>query len=138
MTLTETARVSILQAILDGLGSPMIRLSKTNPAVTEAEAVITDFTEADFEGYAAKDLSAFAAASLNGADQGQTDSSVLTWTRTSTGTAQTLYWLYITWDPLGEGDELLACHKFAASGTLVNADEEVNKQISLYCDNLSL
>lgn len=138
MQITNTAKVSILQAILDGLGTPMIRLSQNNPAVTEAAAVITDFTEADFAGYAAKDLSDFAAAALNGSDQGESDSDVLTWTRSSTGTAQTVYWLYITWDPLGTGDELLACHKFAASVTVVNSGEEVNKQINLYCDNLTL
>jgi len=63
------------------------------------------------------------------------DSPLVTWTRSSTGSAQTVLGLYVTMHIAGV-DKLIFQHHFASSITLDTAGQTVEKYVNIFDDNL--
>ena len=82
-------------------------------------STLSNFTEADFDGYADKALaqSSWASVSLNTNDKAESSYSQQSWTCGATG--NTIYGYYITGNTSGE---LLWAEKFGSSKALTNGD----------------
>jgi len=99
--------------------------------------VLANLTEADFPGYAFVALDTFLATAptINGANEGEVDSPLVTWTRSSTGSPQTVLGLHITLLIAG-ATKLVFMHHFATSITLDTAGQVVEKYVNIFDDNL--
>lgn len=89
-------RVAKINALISFLSTLVLRLYVNNrgtPLVTDTAA---NYTEATFTGYAALNLTSWGTAFLNANNQGEVDEILRTFTRTSTGTVQTVYGYYLT------------------------------------------
>lgn len=133
-------KLEMLRAITLNLPTELIRIRLYKAlgggfTGDNAGVVLTDLTECDFPGYAAKDPSSFTGLSINGANEGEIDSGLLTWTRSSTGSPQTVLGLYVTFK-CPAVNVLLFMHHFAASITLDTAGQTVEKYVNLFDDNL--
>lgn len=85
----------ILQQLVAYFNGLKIKLYKNNHTPADADTV-ADYTEADFDGYASKNLTAFGAAFLNASNKGETDHTILTWTDTGAVTPNSIYGYYVT------------------------------------------
>lgn len=136
----DEGKKAVLKAMTADLPDAVIKIrlykALSGTAGDDAGHILSDFTEADFAGYAALTGSVFGAPSINGSSEGETDSTLLTWTRSSTGSPQTILGIYITWHLTSGGDKLIFMHHFAASVTLVNAGEVIEKYVNLFDANL--
>lgn len=99
-------------------GSYTLHLFK-NSYVPQDGSTLSNFTEADFDGYADKALaqSSWASVSLNTNDKAESSYSQQSWTCGATG--NTIYGYYITGNTSGE---LLWAEKFGSSKALTNGD----------------
>jgi hypothetical protein len=90
-----------------------------NSYVPQDGSTLSNFTEADFDGYADKALaqSSWASVSLNTNDKAESSYSQQSWTCGATG--NTIYGYYITGNTSGE---LLWAEKFGSSKALTNGD----------------
>ena len=99
-------------------GSYTLHLFK-NSYVPQDGSTLSNFTEADFDGYADKALaqSSWASVSLNTNDKAESSYSQQSWTCGATG--NTIYGYYITGNTSGE---ILWAEKFGSSKALTNGD----------------
>lgn len=100
-----------LDILLASGRSPKLKLFKNNVTVSVA-TVLGDLTIADFSGYADKDLSAMASATINGSDQGEKHSNANDFAHNGGGTGNTIYGWYITIHDVGGSDALFLCENF--------------------------
>lgn len=109
--------VKVLQQLKTYLRTLKIRLFKNdwNPGPADD---VADYTEANFDGYAAKDVDQFGDAFLNGDNKAESDDIVRTWTCTGNVTPNTIYGYYIT-NPAGD---LIWAERNPAGGFVVNAN----------------
>lgn len=134
------ASVDFLDALLQGhlvAGSLKIKLAKNNPAHADTAVVLADLTECDFPGYA--DFGTVgnlpSPPTLNGSNEAESDSPTLTWTRSSTGTAQTAYGLYITFTDSVSGARLFAWSRFGTPIVVTAGGDVIVKKVNLYAWN---
>lgn len=120
---TELIKIRLYKALGGGF-------TGDDPGVTGS-----NLTECDFPGYAPIGPGSFSGLTINGSNEGEMDSGLLTWTRTSTGTAQTVLGLFITIKIAGV-DKPLFMHHFASSITLDTVGQTVEKYVNLFDDNL--
>lgn len=116
-----------------GLNAPKVRLAKALPGVADVDAVLGDFTEADFDGYAMQQP-AWGAPALDGGFVAQMVTGVVTFTAGAMIAApQTIYAVYVTLpDPTAAGAEtLLYCEYITPTVTLVNPGEVFSKIMKL-------
>jgi hypothetical protein len=94
-----------------GLGNGQLRLFKSNTTVSKS-TVLGDLTECDFPGYSAASLnqSNWAAATVSAHVASSEYSSNVEFTRSSTGSAQSVYGAYIT---NAGNTELWGCSTFS-------------------------
>jgi hypothetical protein len=93
--IANSIKATLLQLLVATLNGYKIHLFKNNLTPTDA-SVIGDFTEADFTGYASQNLTTFATAFLNGANQGETDAGLYTFTQSGSTTTNNIYGYYVT------------------------------------------
>jgi hypothetical protein len=119
-----------LDILLDTGRSPKLRLFSNNltPGVAN---VVGDFTEATFGGYAAIDLSAMAAAAINGSDQGFKQLLANSFTATGAGLPQTIYGWYITIHNIGGADKLFLCERFPAAQLVASSGDSVQFDLTV-------
>lgn len=133
MAVPNQAERNLLKALLTfDLVGTRIKLAQNNPAHADDDVVLTDLTEADFDGYAALDTSAWDLSSLatNGDGVAEFLSPTLTWTAgAGISGAQTIYgmWIEIT---INGTDYLLAWWlRFADPFTFAVPDQFLEKTI---------
>jgi hypothetical protein len=137
MTVTEEGKVQFLKALLAGTTIALkIRLAKVWPAVAEKLVTNATVTESTFGGYAAKDTSTFGVPTINGSDEGESDSTTLTWTSAGVSGSENVYGLYITFDVAGPTTYCLAAHKFSSPYTIALDGEVIEKNLNAYLQNL--
>lgn len=95
IVLCNAYKPTLLQQQVALLNSLVLHLYQNNytPLGT---SVAGDFTEATFDGYAAQNLTTFAAAFLNGANLGETDAGLYTFTQTGVVVTNNIYGYYVT------------------------------------------
>lgn len=106
------------------------RLYKSNTTITKS-TVLSDLTEADFAGYASITLAnaTFASASVSGHVASSLYGTTLTWTRSTTGTAQTVYGMYIT---NAAGTKIIAAGPFDGGPyTVTNSGDAINETLTV-------
>lgn len=113
-----------------------IGLFKNDWAEDNITTVLSDLEEADFVGYARKSGVSFPDVAINGDDDGETLSPILTWTAGELVEPATLYGIFVTvYDPVEEEEVLMWYDKFAATTTLVLEGEVVQKRIKFLDTN---
>lgn len=119
----KQGRQLVINMLLRNGTNAKARLFKNNFA-PDADTVFADFVEADFDGYAAVNLTG-ADATINGTDQGETENDGITFTRASTGAAQTVYGWYVeVLDPSAHSRVFL-CDLFSTPQVVTNAGDAV-------------
>lgn len=126
----DTGKKLALDILLAAGRNPKLKLFKNNVAVTDA-TVLGDLTEANFSGYAAKDLSAIAAASINGSDQGERHSNANNFVHSGGGTANTIYGWYIVIDDLAATPALILCENFPTPLVVAAVPNHVEFDLSI-------
>lgn len=102
------------------------RLAKVDIPLIGSTAVLGDFTECDFDGYAAIPLDDFPTPTINVDDAAEMVSPLKTWTAgMAISGPQTIYFVYVTCgDPMAaDADELLFFERLTPSVTLANPGE---------------
>lgn len=105
-------------------------LYKSNTTITTG-TVKADLTEADFAGYAQITLAAgnFPGASVSGHVASSTYSVTLTWTRSTTGTSQTVYGMAIL---NSAGTKIIAAGPFDSGPYVVtNSGDAINETLTV-------
>lgn len=136
--LVKTGRIASLGYIVySAITDIKFHLNKNDVAADNANAVLADFTEADFDGYGEKTAVTFPTPTINTDGAAETLSPTLTWTAGGAiSGAQTIYGIYATITPqTGGADVLLWYDRFAASITLVNPGELVEKKVKFLDTN---
>lgn len=128
------ARKLALDILLHTGRNPKLRLFK-DIAVDSALTVIGDLTQADFDGYAAIDLSAMTVAAINGDGKGFKELLANNFTRATTGTLQTIKGWYITIDNLSAAQQLFLYKLFSAPVVVEEAGHFVEFDLSVL-DNI--
>lgn len=123
-----------LDILLDTGRSPKLRLFKNNYTPV-AGSVIADFTQADFTGYSQIDLSAMAAAAINGSDQGFKQLLANAFTATAGVASQTIYGWYIVINNVGGSAKVFLAEKFPAAQVVASAGDSVQFDLTVL-DNL--
>lgn len=100
-----------------GSGAMYLRLYKNNytPLGT---SVAADFTEANFDGYAAIRINDFGAAALDGSNQAHIDAPIKTFTCTGATTSNDIYGYYYT---RADDGTLVSAERNAAGPFTINA-----------------
>jgi hypothetical protein len=107
-----------------------VMLFKNNPTLSTS-TVKADLTEADFAGYAQITLAAatFAAASVASHLASTTYGSTLTWTRSTTGTAQTVYGMAVL---NSAGTKIICVGNFDGGPyTVTNSGDAISETLTL-------
>lgn len=135
----KQARLLVLN-ILRGaaLNVPKVRLAKAAPAPADEDCVLADFTEADFDGYAAQNPP-WGAPALDGSFIGNMVTGVVTFTAGGAlAGPQTIHAVYVTYpDPTDAGTEkLLFFERLSPTVTVSNPGEEVARIIKMSDTNL--
>lgn len=139
--LVNEGKLALINAIFRRTDfTPKLRLYKTLGGGFGGDnfaVALANLTEADFSGYAyvAVDTLYATPPAINGVNEGEVDSPLVTWTRDTSGSPQTILGLYLTLNIAG-ADKLIFMHHFPASITLVNAGEKVEKYVNIFDDNL--
>lgn len=109
--------------------TPTIHLSKTAPAPADADVVLDDFDEADFDGYAPQ-TPVWGVPALDGSFVAYSETLVVDFIAGALIVApQTIHAVYVTWpDPTAAGaDALLYFERLVPTVTLVNPGEKVSR-----------
>lgn len=130
----NVGRKLTLDIVLNAGRNPKLRLFK-NDVTLAPTLVIGGLTQADFAGYAEIALSALSAADIDGDGKGFKQILANNFTRSSTGTAQTIYGWYIVIDNLSSTPELFILRKFSAPVVVEVAGHFVQFDLSIL-DNL--
>lgn len=112
----KSARLAWLNAITGRPGTTQLltlKLFKTNLTVDE-DTVLADLTaaECDYQGYAAVTDLDFPDATINGAEQGEVVSRLVTHTKTTGGTGNTVYGWWMERTDTGSTVRLIQVKKF--------------------------
>lgn len=133
--ITKDGGVKVLGGIIAGnITAGWIRLSKVNPSPADADLVLSDLTEADFSGYAAKALNgvSFPTPTLNVSDEGESDSPNITWTAGSgSPLPQTCYMVYITLI-IGGVEYLYGVGRFSPGKTVTAGGDTIVVKLNLF------
>lgn len=112
-----------------------IRLAQNNPSTADADLILSDLTECDFDGYAPFLASALPAPTLNASDQAESDSDTLEVTAGAGVVEQTAYLVYVTYSiPLG-GESLLGVQRFFSGRTVVNPGDKIRFKVKFFAFN---
>ena len=131
IVVNNVAKVTLMQIFVSTFNTYVLRLFVNNHTATETDTV-TNFTEATFPGYAAKNLTSWGSAFLNSNTQGETDETVRVFTQTSVpGSPQTVYGYYIT---DGSGN-LIWAENNPAGGQLLNAAPQTYTVLPRFMDD---
>lgn len=114
----DVGKKLMLDILLASGRNPKLKLYKNSGVTPGAGTVLGDFTEADFSGYAAVDLSSIGAATINGSDQGERHKDDATFTHNSGSTHNTVYGWYVVIDNLSSSAELFLAQQFPAAQVL--------------------
>lgn len=109
----NVGRKLTLDIVLNAGRNPKLKLFKNNVTL-DPTMLIGQLDKADFDGYADIDLTALSAAAIDADGKGFKELLACNFTRTTTGTAQTIYGWYIVIDNLGATEELWILRKFSA------------------------
>lgn len=130
----NVGRKLTLDIVLNSTRHPKLRLFK-NDVTLAPTLVVGGLTEADFPGYAEIDLAALSAAAIDGTGKGFKEILANTFTRSSTGSPQTIYGWHIVIDNLSAVAELFILRKFSAPVVVETAGHFVQFDLSVL-DNL--
>lgn len=115
-----------------------VRLFQNDPAGADADIVLTDLEEADFDGYAALDDVTWETVETNGDGDAETISEVLSWERTAgAGGSQTVYGIYMTFTSFDTNDRLLWFARFASPFTFGTVGTVLEKTINWKAKNVA-
>lgn len=130
----KNSRLLVMNIIRGGaFTTPTVRLAKANPVPADADMTLADFTEADFDGYAAQNP-AWGAPALDGAFIANMVTGVVTFTAgAGLASPQTIYAVYVTFpDPTAGGaPDLLYFERLVPTVTLSNPFEELSRILKL-------
>lgn len=113
------------------------RLFKTNITI-DANTVLADFTECDFDGYAPLDSVTEPAVTVNGSHEANSIGDLLTWTCTATMTPPQQAWgMYVTFTDLGTHDALLMAWTFDAPISIAFSGDQVKKKVNWYAKDFA-
>lgn len=126
----KEGRRLVINKLLNNGGTTKVKLFKNN-IVPDADTVLGDLTEADFDGYAELNPTG-TAATINGSNQGEVEYDALTFTRASTGAAQTIYGYYLKAVDDFANPYLLLVELFPAPVVVTNLGEAVVFNLRLF------
>lgn len=134
----KTSRKDVLDALMGvGRNQISIKLCKNNPAPADADVVLADLTQCDFDGYAAL-VPVWGAPALDGGNVAWSETGVLEWTA-GVGLAgpQTIYGVYATIvDPLGGlVVRMLWFDRLVATVTLAAPGQKFRRICTMQCTN---
>jgi len=115
------------QELLDALDASqatrntyVLHLYKTDTTIQQS-MVIGDFTEANFTGYSAQNITDFGAAYINGSSKAESDAGLYSFIQTGTGVTNSVYGYYVT----TAGGALRWAERYAGAPVSMNATGKV-------------
>lgn len=120
-----------LQILLDAGRNPEVKLFKNNFTPGDA-SVLGDFTEADFDGYAAVSLAGLSAAAIDGSDRGYRSQAGIAFVKSAGVTSNTVYGWYLVLDNLTPAAELFMAEKFPAPQVMGSAGDTVTFDLTIF------
>lgn len=137
MYFVDQAKTVLLKKMLAGDDVAFdVRLIKSNTTEIPGR-VWADLTEADFVGYAPWTPASYSTPTINGADEGETDGPVITFTAGLLLGAQTIYGIALTWlDTDNVTRRLCMYHKFTTPQSVAISGDTVVARIDLFTQNL--
>lgn len=128
----KQSRLLLLNVIRGaGLNVPRARLAKVAPIPADADCVLADFTECDFDGYGSQ-TPPWGAPALDGGFVAYMQTGLVVWTAGALIAApQTIYAVYVTYlDPTaGDTETLLFFERLTPTVTLVNPGETLTRTL---------
>lgn len=134
-------RLAALRLLLkiDELTNLRVRLAKTIAAGPDDELELSDFTECDFDGYAEKVNPVFDAPAINGTEDGESLSELLTWTAgAGLAAPQTIVGVYMVYDFDVATDRLLWFARVSPTVTLANPAEVFERKIKFLSNDIGI
>lgn len=115
-----------------------VRLAKAASGTADEDKVLSDLTECDFVGYAGIVNPAWDVPTINGSDQAEGKSSLLTWTAGSPSfVTQTITHVYLEMSFTGGSPKLLWVKALSPTATLGATGEEFKRYIDLFADDIA-
>lgn len=121
----DEGRKTVLDVLFNSGRTPRLRLFTNTFALVQGK-VAADFSEPGFTGYAAIDLSTMAAATINGADQGEKDINPATFTVTTSGAEVLVAGYYITITDIGGTARVVFADKFPGLTSMKDAGNAIS------------
>ncbi len=122
---------------LQGNSTWYVMLFKEQPGGTGKNRTLNESQLADFPGYAHVQLVWAASPVADSQDHGKAQTAVVTFTRNSTGTPQTIYGIAVVWNTFGEDEDLTAWAYWDFETPVILADDgdKVERILTFYDDD---
>ncbi len=114
-----------------------VHLAKAFTGTADEDMTTADLTECDFPGYAEIIDPAWDVPVINGSDQAEGKSSLLTWTAASIVTPQTIVAVYVCSWLTGTFDYLMWIKKISPTVTLGTPGEVFQRYVDLFVDDIT-
>lgn len=114
-----------------------VRLAKALTGTADADKTLADITECDFPGYAEIADPAWDAPALNGSDQAEGKSTLLTWTAGTIVTPQTILAVYLVFVDTFAVEKLLWIKQLSPTVTIGATGEVFERYVDLFVDDIA-